>query len=104
MSQPVVEFLKKRLSFLGSEQVELVYSEAEKVYFECKGALGLTRVDKGVWRIDFFAADDKATRNELIKKAITENDDIEIVTYQRAKHNDKEFWHSKPFWKKLLAV
>jgi len=104
MSQPVVEFLKKRLSFLDLKQVELVYSEAEKVYFECNGALGLTRVDKGVWRIDFFAADDKATRNKLIKRAIAENDDIEIVTYQRAKHSDREFWHGKPFWEKLIAI
>ena len=65
-----------------------------------KGVLGCSQKTKGVWRVLFFAAEDKATRKALVteaekKLAVTE---IEFV---RPKHGGKEYTHGPRFWEKL---
>lgn len=104
MSEKVLQFLKRRLPLMSESEIEDTYKQADKVYSSEQGALGVAEIDRGFWRVVFFAADDKTTRNSLIKQAMDENPDFQVIVYERLKHNNKPFFHTRPYLERLLAI
>lgn len=104
MSQKVLEYLKKRLPLMTESDIENTYNQAEKVYERDRGALGVTRIKDYFWRIVFLAADDKKTRNELLKQAMEEHPECQVIVYERMKYGNKPVYHAVPYLKRMLAL
>jgi hypothetical protein len=104
MSQKVLDYLKKRLPLMTESDIEDTYRQAEQVYEREDGALGVTRIKNYFWRVVFFAADSKKTRNELIRQALQEHPECQVFVYERMKHDNKPFYHAIPYLKRLLAI
>ena len=103
MSQRLLEYLKRRLPLMDESDIEDTFNQANHIYEKEDGALGVTEIDKGFWRVVFFAADSKVTRNLLINEALNNHPDMQVFVYERLKHNNKPFYHTRPYLERLLA-
>jgi len=104
MSQKVLDYLKKRLPLMTESDIEDTFKQAEKVYEREDGALGVTRIKDYFYRVVFLAADNKKARNELLKQAIDEHPECQIIVYERMKYGNKPFYHAVPYLKRMLAL
>lgn len=89
---------------MSDSDIEDTLKQADHVYSKEDGAIGITEIDKGFLRVVFFAADNKKTRNELLKEALDAHSDVQVFVYERLKHNNKPFFHTRPYLERLLAT
>jgi hypothetical protein len=104
MNQRVLQYLKKRLPLMSDSDIEDTFKQADHVYSKEDGALGVTEIDRGFFRIVFFAADSKETRNKLLEEAWKAHPDVQVIVYERLKHKNKPFFHTRPYFERFLAT
>ena len=103
MSQSIIEFLKERLPAKNNLEIENALKQADRVYTRNNGAVGVSEISKGFWRVVFFAADSKKTRNALIDEVVKDTG-LQVFVYERVKHNNKVYYHAAPFLRRLKAI
>lgn len=103
MAELLSEYLSRLIPAYRKISVSGLIKDACKdggLFVAKKGVLGCTAVGGGVWKVLFFAAEDKPTRKALVSEA-AQKLNVSGIEFVRPKHNGRAFTHGPRFWEKL---
>lgn len=104
MTLKLAAFLKEKMPWMGDATIEESIRETDRIFKNSKGALGIKQLKGNLLKIVFFAAEDRATRAALIKRAVRGYPNFNAIVFERGKYMNKPFSHSREFVFKLIGV